>query len=221
MPLTAGESTSFKEMIRTANKAITPPDQKVLKDILDSKKLEISEKIKAMIRGKYFSLTTDHQTSLANDNYGTITLHFINEFELKTFILSCTKHENGASVEDMVNQLVHDMHIWGLEKEYFMDAVTDSASNMNDFGRTIEGWHAKHLRHHYCVDRVFQLAAIIAFSGNASLVNYDEDNSVGCLKKARNLVSHINSSCNANEKLANCQQKTNPGGVNYIFYKMW
>ena len=50
MPLTAGESTSFKEMIRRANKAITPPDQKVLEDILHSKKLEISEKIKVMIK---------------------------------------------------------------------------------------------------------------------------------------------------------------------------
>ncbi len=50
MPLTPGESTSFKEMIRTANKAITPPNQKVLKDIFHSKKLEISEKIKVMIK---------------------------------------------------------------------------------------------------------------------------------------------------------------------------
>jgi len=37
-PLTAGESTSFKEIIRTANRAITPPDQNVLEDILHSKK---------------------------------------------------------------------------------------------------------------------------------------------------------------------------------------
>jgi len=96
-----------------------------------------------MIKGKYFSLTTDHWTSLANENYGSVTLHFIKEFELKTFILSCTKNENGASAEEMVNQLVRDMYIWGLEKDYFMDAVTDSASNMNAFGRTIKGWHAK------------------------------------------------------------------------------
>jgi len=168
-----------------------------------------------MIKGKYFSLTTDHWTSLANENYGAITLHFIKEFELKTFILSCTKHENGASAEEMVNQLICDMDIWGLEKDYFMAAVTDSTSNMNAFGRTNKGWHAKHLRHHYCVDHVFQLTAIIAFSGNANLDNYDEHTSVGCLKKAPNLVSHINSSGNANEKLANCQQKINPGGVNY------
>jgi hypothetical protein len=79
-------------MIRTANKAITQPDQKVSKDTLHSKKLEISEEIKVMIKGKYFSLTTDHWSALANENYGAVTLHFIKEFELKTFSLSCTKH---------------------------------------------------------------------------------------------------------------------------------
>ena len=215
MPLTVGESTSFKEMIRAANKAITPPDHKALKDILHSKKLETSEKLKLMIKGKYFSLTTDHWTSVANENYGAVTLHFIKEFELKTFILSCTKHENGVSAEDMVNQLVRELDIWGLEKDFFMAAVTDSTSHMNAFVRPIEGWCAKHLRHHYCVDHVFHLTAIIAFSGNASLENYDEDTSVGCLKKARNLVSHIKFTCNANEKVANCKQKINPGGVNY------
>ena len=61
--------------------------------------------------------------------------------------------------------------------------------------------------HHYCVDHIFQLTAIIAFSGNASLENYDEDTSVGCLKKARNLVSHINSSSKANEKLKTVRRK--------------
>jgi len=69
-----------------------------------------------MIKGKHFSLTTDHWTSLANENYGAVTLHFIKEIYLKTFILSCKKHENGAFAEEMVNQLVHDMDIWGLEK---------------------------------------------------------------------------------------------------------
>jgi hypothetical protein len=94
---------------------------------------------------------------------------------LKTFILSCKKHENGASAEEMVNQLVSDMDVWSLGRDFFMDAVTDSASNMNAFGRTLESWRAKHLRHHYCVDHIFQLTALIAFSGDVSLENYDED----------------------------------------------
>jgi len=46
---------------------------------------------------------------------------------------------------------------------------------MNALGRTIEGCSAKHLWHHYCVDHVFQLTAITAFSRNASLDYYDED----------------------------------------------
>jgi len=90
MPLPAGESTSFKEMIRTVSKAITPPDQKKLKNILHSKKLELSDQIKVMSKGKYLSFTRDHWTSLDNENYGAMKLHFIKEFELKTFILSCT-----------------------------------------------------------------------------------------------------------------------------------
>jgi len=106
MPLSAGEYKSFKEMIRAVSKAVTPPDLKALKGILHSKKLELIEKIKVKVKGKYFSLTTNHWTSLANENYGAITLHFIDEFELKIFILSCKKHENGASAEEMVNQLI-------------------------------------------------------------------------------------------------------------------
>ena len=30
----------------------------------------------------------------------------------------------------MVSQLVHDMDIWGLEKDFIMAAVTDSASKL-------------------------------------------------------------------------------------------
>jgi len=121
MPLTVGESKNFKGMIRVANKALTPPDNKALKDILQSKKQETSEKLKAIIKGKYFALTTDHWTSVANENYGAVTIHFIEKFELKTFILSCTKHENGASAEEMVNQLVSDMDVWSLGRDFFME----------------------------------------------------------------------------------------------------
>ena len=126
MPLTVGESKNFKGMIRVANKALTPPDNKALKDILQSKKQETSEKLKAIIKGKYFALTTDHWTSVANENYGAVTIHFIEKFELKTFILSCTKNENGASAEEMVNQLVSDMDVWSLGRDFFMAAVTAS-----------------------------------------------------------------------------------------------
>jgi hypothetical protein len=63
----------------------------------------------------------------------------------------------------------------------------------------------KYARHVYSADHILQLTAVIAFSGNIAVENYAEDTSVGCLKKVRTLVLHINSSSAANEKLAKAQ----------------
>ena len=121
------------------------------------------------------------------------------------------KHENGASAEEMEVQLCRDMDTWELHNDSFMAIVTDSAANMNAFGKRIERWGTKYARHHYCVDHVLQLTALIAFSGNFTAQNDDEDNSVACLRKARDLVSHVNSSTIANEKLATAQKAIQPG----------
>ena len=163
MPLTCGQSINFKKMVRAANKAIIPPDYRATLDRLHSKKLEAMKALKACVSGEFFSLTADHWTSLANENYGALTIHFIKDFELKAFVLSCVKHENGASAEEMEAQLVSDMNAWELHRDLFIAIVTDSAANMNLVGKQIERWNAKYVRHHYCVDHVLQLTALIAF----------------------------------------------------------
>jgi hypothetical protein len=45
--------------------------------MLMAKKLQAMAKLKAAVKGKYFSLTADHWTLLANENFGAIMLHFI------------------------------------------------------------------------------------------------------------------------------------------------
>ena len=158
MPLYTGESSEFKEMIRSLNKAVNPPDSRSTIDMLMVKKLQAMAKLKAAVKDKYFSLTADHWTSLANENFGAITLHFIANFELKTHVLSCTKHENGASAREMEHQLVSDMHNWELERDFFIGIVTDTTANMNSLGREIEEqWNMKYARHVYCADHTLQL----------------------------------------------------------------
>ena len=104
MPLNIGESVRFVEMINIANKQLTVPDAKGLTEILYSKKAEASGKLKVFLQNRFFSITCDHWTSLANENYGALTLHLIDEFHLKTFVMSCVKHENGTTaVEVEVN----------------------------------------------------------------------------------------------------------------------
>jgi hypothetical protein len=55
MPLTTGESSEFKDMIQSLNKAVTPPDYRSTIDMLMAKKLQATGKLKAAVKGKYFS----------------------------------------------------------------------------------------------------------------------------------------------------------------------
>ncbi len=87
-----------------------------------------------------------------------------------------------------------DMEIWGLDRQYFVNCITDSASNMNSLGGLLDNWqNAPIPRHYYCSDHILQLTAVHAFSGNVTLGN-GHDNSVAGIKEARNLVSHVSSS---------------------------
>lgn len=213
LPLNIGESPSFKAMINVANKSIVVPDKKLIYDLLYSKKVDCSRKLRSYLSGKYYSITCDHWTSMAQDNYGALTLHVIDDFCLKTFVLSCVKHANGTSAAEVEAQLVTDLTAWGLEKRNFIAAVTDTASNMNAFGVSISSWRdAGLLRHHYCADHVLQLTAVKAYSADIEVPNdigaEDEvDTSISSVKKARDLVSFVHSSCIATDKLT-CAQRT-------------
>ena len=176
-------------------------------------KMGAVSKMKAFLKGKYFSLTMDHWTSLATDNYGAITLHLIDDFQLHAFVLSCVKHENGCTAIEMERQLLADMESWGLDRQYFVSCITDSASNMNSLGGLLDNWqNAPILRHYYCSDHILQLTAVHAFSGNITLGD-GHDNSVGVIKKARNLVSHVNSSIIASDKIKSTQFQLSPSST--------
>jgi hypothetical protein len=75
-------------MIHCWNPNVTFPDRKELLSIFDAKKVETVEIIKQLIGSNFFLVTTDHWTSISNENYGVITLHFINDFHLTTVVLS-------------------------------------------------------------------------------------------------------------------------------------
>jgi len=83
-PFNIRESSSFKAMIQAANPRISPPGTKLLKRKLNVMKVNVTEKIKTFLVGKYFSVTIEHWTSVANENYAALTLHTIDEFVLKS-----------------------------------------------------------------------------------------------------------------------------------------
>jgi len=211
MPLTICKSESFKAMIETCNSHVVVPSYQTLFSFLQSVKSASHANMKKFLKGKYFSVTLDHWTSLAMENYGAITIHTIDNFQLYSFVLSCMKHPNGCTAVEMESQLLSDLEYWGLDKSYFVACITDSASNMNSFGLKITSWDdAPLLRHYYCADHTLQLTAVLAFSGNVEAEAYDGDSSVSVIRKARNLVSHVNASVTASDKIKNSQLKLSP-----------
>jgi hypothetical protein len=120
MPLTLWHSASFKSMFRTPNKNLDVPSYQTLLVFLHSTKLRASSKMKAFTKGNYYALATDHWTSFAKENYGAITLHLINDFQLHAFDLSCVKHENSCFVIEMEKQLLSDLDLWELDKHFFL-----------------------------------------------------------------------------------------------------
>jgi hypothetical protein len=222
MPLNVGESPTFIRMIKALGSQLVVPDHNSTKDLLYSKKVETTSKLRSYLKSKFYSITCDHWTSYAHENYGALTLHLIDNFVLKTFVLSCVKHPNGTTAPEVEAQLVVDLTSWGLEKGRFIAAVTDTASNMNAFGVSISSWReAVFLRHHYCADHVLQLTAVKAYSGEVdqSIIRHvgeddeGEDTSISSVKKARALVSFFHSSCIATEKLSQAQKRLNPAGT--------
>ena len=216
-PLSVGESKEFRAMIRVANLKLVPPDNKQLKRKLQITKESATLKMKAFLQGKHFSMTLDHWTSLANENYAALTLHTIHQFELKQLTLSCCKHEGGSTAAEMDDQLMQDLASWTLSEDLFVALVTDTAANMNKLGQLVEEKFPDTI-HHYCADHNLQLTSqksytgdIVSRLGGETARNQDDEpDVVDALKKARDLVSHIDQSPAAKAKLDSAQKRIFP-----------
>jgi len=196
-----GASQSFRNMIGSLSSKVTIPDRRELLYNLDGKRESTIKVIKTMLNGNSFSITVDHWTSIANENYGAITLHFIQNFELQTIILSFMKHQGGCSGEELAHQLYTSLQSWGLDvKKHLVAIVSDSCSNMNKFGMIVCNDHD--VQHHYCADHILHLTALKSFA---------TDTCIEPLKSLKALVNFINSSPQSNAKLVDCQKKISPG----------
>ena len=87
------------------------------------------------LEGQHHSLTTDHWTSRVNDNYAGVIAHYIDaNWELKNFPLCCCRHEGTQGAVDIINLLDKTKEEFGLNDDYLMATVTDTAANMNIAG---------------------------------------------------------------------------------------
>jgi hypothetical protein len=138
-PLNAGESKFFKAMIKATNPSLNSPDTNTLKKKLHLTKATASANMKIFLKGKSFSVTIDHWTSIAIKNYAALTLHMIDHFVLKSFTLPCVKHEGGSMATEMDDLLSDDLDLWELSADKFVAMVTDTALNITQLVRKMSG----------------------------------------------------------------------------------
>jgi hypothetical protein len=202
MPFEVGSSASFCSMIHSLNKTISIPDRKELLFILDSKRNEIVKSLLSFLSGKYFSVTTVHWTSLAVDNHAAFTIHFFDNFESKSYVLCCSKHDDESTAVKLERQLFNALAEWGSNTKYFVSLVSDSASNMNSLHERV--MNNTSICHHYYADIILQLSAVKAFSGSPE--------TLAAIKKLKSLVSYVNKSPLTASKLHKCQKMILPTG---------
>ena len=124
------------------------------------------KKIKVILKGKYFSITTDGWKSFANVGYVTCTAHFINQetWTLHSIVMGLTA---GSTADDVVNYCERQLTVFALSYCEAVSIVTDTEHTMIAAGRIFVqrslkgGRKTKWLG---CIDHLLQLVTREAFS---------------------------------------------------------
>lgn len=182
-PLCTIEDSRFRKMCQSL-----APDCPVMSKLKVMKRLlQIEQNIKCVFRkalkGQHVSVTLDHWTSNANVNYVAQTAHFITEdWKLSCFTLACSIHKGGSSGlnSEEVGFFIHPLSSLqpmcpnlfcqvyeGICKDYEISldhvtaVVTDSAKDMNAFGRLIT---TSFTSHHNCLNHCLSKNCYMYFS---------------------------------------------------------
>ena len=206
LPFKTVEKKSFKRMIDTVT-TNSPQSAPILtyRDIreeVENLGNLCRDSIKKELKGKYFSVTTDHWTSNANENYSCLTAHWIGEeYVMRHAVLGFYLHEGRTRGEDIANLFVQDFERYNFDLSYVVAIVTDTTGNMNTFGQHLRSLGVIHL---YCVDHNLHLCAKLAFDDN------NIPGSAQVMKTARSLCEYFDKSSQASDKLKAQQVAMNP-----------
>ena len=104
----------------------------------------VREELKASIRRKQVTATFDHWSSRAKDNYSCLTLHWIENFELKYAVVAVYLYTGRTRAEDIVRDFKKKLAEYGVADTcpFF---VTDTEAKMNTVGELLEQEGFQHI----------------------------------------------------------------------------
>lgn len=191
-PLNAVEKPAFRRMLKTIDPLCPQTSAKKLRDDISFLGLVSREALKRELKGKYFSLTTDHWTSPNDETYSCLTAHWIENSEMHSAVLAFEVFNGTTTGFALGEDFVRIFELYEFDLKYVVAVVTDTTGNMNTFGEYLRQRGVKHL---YCVDHVLHLNAKLAY------VDSNLPDSGNAMKTARSLVEYFTKSTQAMGKL--------------------
>jgi len=164
-PFSDANNPEFREMLEAAYQAgvkkvpfyFSPTQVREKCQTLAS---AVREDLKASIRGKQVTATFDHWTSRAKDNYSCLTLHWIDNFELKYAVVAVYLYTGRTRAEDIIKDFKKKLAEYGVE-DTCPFVVTDTEAKMNTVGELLEQEGFQHI---YCTAHNLQLTAVLSFN---------------------------------------------------------
>ena len=216
-PISCIESDSFRAMMSVNNPGYQNLGRKNVVKQIHILEEEIRNYITMVIKkdDPWFSVTIDHWTSVANQNYTGMTIHWIDRMcQMNNIQLGCWLHEGNSKAVSLVDDFVTKLFKkCNLTTAKLSAVVSDTTGNMNLFGQLLEDLNIPHI---YCTDHVLQCTAKIAFPDTAfnRFTNNSDTNQIEngndkfhLMKKCRDLVKLFTKSTQKQELLLLQQQK--------------
>ena len=216
-PISCIESTFFRDMMLVNNPGYQNIGRKNVVKKIHLLEDEIRSYISNLIKkdDPWFSITVDHWTSVANQNYTGMTIHWVDHLcEMNNLMLGCWLHEGDSKATSLVDDFVTKLFKkCDLTTAKLSAVVTDTTGNMNLFGKMLEELDIPHI---YCTDHVLQCTAKMAFrdtafnnyvTSNTTLNVEPEVEKFELMKKCRDLVKLFTKSSQKQDLLLQQQQK--------------
>jgi hypothetical protein len=196
LPFTIVESPYFNKFITLLNGHYKPPSRQTIKKLIIRKFNIKRNNLKCDIEkipGKV-SFTTDIWSSMTNQSYLGITLHYIdNNWNLKNLtldVIHLEDHHTGNVIADKVFNLLDEFNL----TTKVLSFTTDNASNMLKFGEVLidllQVYSNHHIMHIRCAAHILN----IAVQHGLEIVSNE-------VVKLRNYVKKIRSSTLLNDEL--------------------
>jgi hAT family C-terminal dimerisation region/Protein of unknown function (DUF 659)/Domain of unknown function (DUF4413) len=194
-PFKVVEGDSFRKMVSRFDPVYQIPTRntvkKFIKKSFDRRRNKIKEYISKNIPGKV-SITTDIWSSIKNEGFLGITIHFIDKnWVLKHFTLDLFRFKGSHTGQSIANEIYKIIEEFGLQNRV-ISMTTDNASNMTACAKALENKFDHTFIHYRCVAHILNLIV----TAGLNVINTP-------IKKLRKLIKAIRKSSKLLEELEN------------------